>query len=251
MKGQVYIPKIIMQTWKTHDLPNCWKSSQLSIGKYMPDWKYVLMSDDDNREFVKTHFPDFLPYYDAFPYNIQRADAVRYCWLYVNGGLYLDCDNELLDSLDCLFEEKHDIYLLASSNTPSVLTNGFMASLPGHKVWLDMIEEMKKPAGIYSIEKHLHVMYTTGPVAFDRVVKAGNYKYHQLPSDKINPYTLCETVYNKPEALIKPLPGSSWVGGAASVYQWCYCHSDKSSLAIILVILVVCLLIYIFLIKTN
>jgi mannosyltransferase OCH1-like enzyme len=45
----------------------------------------------------------------------------------------LDCDFELLAPLDELFTEEHDLYLLASSNTPNVITNGFMACKPGRR----------------------------------------------------------------------------------------------------------------------
>lgn len=222
----VTIPKLIMQTWKTKELPDKWKPTQVSINRYMSDWNYILMTDEMNHEFIEKYFPDFLPYFDAFPYPIQRADAIRYAWLYIHGGLYLDCDFELLGPLHELFTEDYDLFLLASSNTPDVITNGFMAAKPGNNLWLEMMEEMKKPAGLSSVERHLHVMNTTGPLAFNRVVKRMNVKYKQLPSSKINPYTLCEREYNKPNTLMRPLEGSSWVGGAASVYQWCYCQSN-------------------------
>jgi mannosyltransferase OCH1-like enzyme len=246
---RVSIPKIIMQTWKTTDLPDKWKPTQISINKYMSDWHYILMTDEMNRDFIKKYFPDFLLFFDAFPYPIQRADAIRYAWLYVNGGLYLDCDFELLAPLDELFIEDYNLFLLASSNTPDIITNGFIAAKPGNKLFLDMIEEMKKSPGFSSIERHLLVMNTTGPLAFNRVIKQSNIKYKQLPSSKLNPYTLCETIYDKPDTLMKPLDGSSWVGGLGAIYQWCYCAVTNtqsnntivyiivSSLIIILVIL--------------
>lgn len=223
------LPRLIMQTWKTNDLPDKWKPTQVSINKYMSEWDYVLMTDEMNRNFIIQHFPDFLPYYDAFPYPIQRADAIRYAWLYINGGLYLDCDFELLAPLDELFIEdtnETDLFLLASSNTPDIITNGFIAAKPGNKVFLEMIEEMKKPAGLSSIERHLLVMNTTGPLAFNRVVKRNNIPYKLLPSSKINPYTICDTEYNKPNTLLRPLPGSSWVTGIGAAYQWCYCQAN-------------------------
>lgn len=226
MASEVAIPRLIMQTWKTHELPDKWKATQISINKYMPSWKYVLMTDEMNRQFISQHFPSFLQHFDDFPYPIQRADAIRYAWLYINGGLYFDCDFELLGPLDELFTEDHDLFLLASSNTTNVITNGFMASKPRNTLWLDMIEEMKKPPGIFYLERHLHVMYTTGPGAFNRLVKRSNIKFKQLPSSKINPYTLCETIYNKPNTLMRPLEGSSWVGQAAALYQWCYCNTQ-------------------------
>ena len=127
----IKIPKIIMQTWKTQNVPLHWRASQESIQRLMPDWQYVLMTDKDNREFVKTHFPDFLPYYDRFEYPIQRADAVRYCWLAIHGGIYLDLDIELLKPLDPLFTSDNDVYLVSSGELSSHITNSFMASKPG------------------------------------------------------------------------------------------------------------------------
>jgi mannosyltransferase OCH1-like enzyme len=242
--GKVSIPKRIMQTWKTTELPDHWKPSQVSIQTYMPDWEYVLMTDEMNRNFIQEHFPTFLSYYDAFPYGIQRADAIRYAVMYVHGGLYLDCDFELKGPLDELFTEDADLFLLASSNTPSVITNGFMAARPGHQLWLDMIEEMKKPARWSSIERHLLVMYTTGPMAFNSVVKRTGVSYVLLPSAQINPCTLCEKVCEKDGALVRALEGSSWVGGAAATYQWCYCNSWTVALIVLIVLIVLGLMIY-------
>lgn len=230
----VTIPKIIMQTWKTNDLPDKWKPSQSSIKKHMSEWGYTLMTDDMNRSFIIEYFPEFITYYDAFPYPIQRADAIRYCWLYINGGLYIDCDFELLAPLDHLFQDNYDIYLLESSNTEDTITNGFMASKPGNRLWLEMIEEMKKSPGGYAIEKHIMVMNTTGPLALNRVVKDTCIAFKLLPSDKLNPYNLCETEYNKPNVLMRPLQGSSWIGASGKMYQWCYC---KINYALILVVI--------------
>lgn len=243
----VTIPKIIMQTWKTTELPDKWKPSQASIKKYMPDWEYVLMTDEMNREFIEKHFPGFLPYYDAFPYPIQRADAIRYAWLYVNGGLYIDCDFELLAPLDELFTEDHDLFLVSSANISEFVTNEFMASKPGNEVWLDMMEEIKKPPGLFSsIDRHLEVMNTTGPVALTRVIKNTNTDYARLPNSKVKPYTICEKEYNKVGALMRPLEGSSWVGGLGEVYQWVYCQSNYVIVGVLslVLIMIICVWLY-------
>ena len=169
--NSVKIPKIIMQTWKDHNIPKKWKTSPKSIRKYMPDWKYVLMTDKDNRNFVKKHFPDFLKYYDAFPYPIQRCDSIRYMFLYKFGGLYMDLDFEVLHPLDSLFTSGAEAYLVSSSNVGSYLTNSFMASKPGCKLWLDAIEEMKKPVPYYYIGRHLTVMHQTGSFLLSRIAR--------------------------------------------------------------------------------
>jgi mannosyltransferase OCH1-like enzyme len=82
--------KYIFQTWKTNNIPDKWKEAQLSVINMNKDFEYKLYTDKENRDIVKTYFPDFLKSYDSFEYNIQRVDAVRYCILYVKGGIYLD-----------------------------------------------------------------------------------------------------------------------------------------------------------------
>lgn len=252
---KVKIPKIIMQTWKSKELPEKWKPSQLSIEKYMPDWEYVLMTDEDNREFIKNYFPDLLEIYDNFPYPIQRADTIRYCWLYINGGLYLDCDFELLDSLNKLFESDDELFFVASSNTKNVITNGFMASVPHHPFWLTMIDFIKqKPPFYITFDKHYHVMETTGPMALTRSIKKFKPSYKVLDSEQINPYNMCEVIYDlpmdklelKPNALMRPLEGSSWVSGTGEIYQWCYCNSNTIAIWITVLVLLIALIIFIY-----
>lgn len=243
----VALPKRIMQTWKTNVLPAKWQASQNSIRKFMGDWEYVLMTDEDNRAFVSKHFPYFLTTYDSFPHNIQRADAIRYCYLYVHGGIYIDCDIELLADISPLFTHLaargyyHDskftmppgVWLVASANVSSVYTNAFMASTPRQPIWLRMIEHMMGHPGLYSIEKHLHIMYSTGPSALTQVVSRFGYPYYDLNPAQLNPYTLCEKVYNKEWALVRPLEGSSWVSPIGTCYQACYCNSGTVTIVVV------------------
>jgi mannosyltransferase OCH1-like enzyme len=132
IKYEVSIPKIIMQTWKTQEVPEKWKISPLSIKNLMYDWKYILMDDEENRKFVENFFPDFLSFYDNFPYNIQRADAIRYMFLYMYGGVYMDLDFEVQQDLSILFKKENscEIFLVKSGNIGSFFTNSFMASKP-------------------------------------------------------------------------------------------------------------------------
>ncbi len=223
---EVKIPKIIMKTWKTSEIPEKWQAGETSREKYMSDWKYVLMTDEDNRAFIEKHFPDFLTYYDAFPYNIQRADAIRYAWLYINGGLYIDCDFEFLGSLNSLFVKDSDLYLLKSANNKKNFTNALMAAKPGNKLFLDMIEEMKKKRSF--LERNLYVLDTTGPVALTRVVKKTKPALEIIPSSKINPYGVCDYQFLDKcyytDSLAFALPGSSWMTTTGKMYECCYCN---------------------------
>lgn len=237
----VKIPKIVMQTWKNNQVPSEWQPSPKSIKKYMPDWEYVLMTDQMNREFIGKHFPDFLPYYDNFPYNIQRADAIRYCWLYVNGGMYMDLDIELQHDLSSLFYDDADIYLVASGNIGSCITNSFMASKPRCKVWLDMIEYMKKPLKWYHLLKHSTVMSSTGPVALNHVVKTSDTSYITLPATLLMPCSTCDIKCDVSQAWIKPLKGGSWNGIDSICANAVMCN--WKSIVVVLVIVIIVLIV--------
>lgn len=217
------IPKIIMQTWKTHDIPDKWKPSVESIRKYMPDWEHIVMSDEDNREFVSQYFPDFLPYYDAFPYPIERADAIRYMWLYVKGGLYLDLDIELSGSLEPLLSNG-DIFFAYSGNVGSSFTNSIMASRPHHPIWLEFIEMMKKRViPWWCISKHIQIMIETGPGLVNDVLSSTHHSYSVFPKKLISAYSICDTCYDK-DTLIRPLEGGSWTSGDTLLYGFFYCY---------------------------
>ena len=207
--NEVKIPKIIMQTWKDENIHEHWKESPISISEHMSSWKYVLMTDKDNREFVKKHFPDFLPYYDAFPFPIQRADAIRACWLYIHGGIYMDLDFIVKKPLDPLFLSDNEIYVVPSGNTPTVITNSFMASKPGCKLWLVYIEEMKKELPYWAYGRHLKVMMSTGPLCFSRTIKIWSGVYGVLPSKLIMPCSVCTPICDTTDAYLIPLFGQS------------------------------------------
>ena len=238
-KNRVKIPKRIMQTWVDKNIPEKWKSSPESIKRHMPDWEYVLMTDSDNRKLIKKHFPDFLPYYDNFPHNIQRADAARYCYLYVYGGIYMDLDFEVLKPLDHLFVNDNEIYLVNSGNIGSYLTNSFMASKPRCKIWLDCIEAMKKDLPFYCLGKHLEVMNSTGPIMLTYVVNEAKIVYGMLPVRLILPCSVCNIKCRTKGAYLKQLEGSSWIAYDTKFYIFVMCNYKQLLIAIALILLVI------------
>lgn len=226
-KCDVKIPKIFFQTCWSHDIPPKWQSSPTSIKKMMPSWKYILMDDQENRDFVEKHFPNFLPYYDAFPYNIQRCDSVRYMFLYVHGGIYMDLDFEILFPLDELFTSDAEVYLVKSGNVGSYHTNSFMASKPGCKLWLEVIEEMKKPLPFYIVGKHFITMTSTGPLMLSRVVNKTGTVVSNLPAKYIMPCNVCNISCSTCESYLKPLEGSSWISYDTVFLNFWLCNWKK------------------------
>jgi len=223
-KYNVKIPKIIFRTCWSKEIPEKWKLSSESLEALMSEWQNILFDDDDNRAFVEEHFPDFLSYYDAFPYNIQRADAIRYMFLYVYGGLYIDMDFEILNPLDELFVSDNEVYLVKSGNVSSCYTNSFMASKPKCKFWLEVIEEMKKPLPFYIIGKHFTVMCSTGPLMLSRVAKRTSTVIGVTPSKYIMPCNICNINCSTCDSYLRPLEGSSWTGWDTKFFNFWMCY---------------------------
>ena len=104
------IPPIIHQTWKDELVPVPMQDLAESWRRNHPGWEYRLWTDTQNREFIRTRYPDFLVRYDSYPYHIQRVDAVRYFILYTFGGLYVDLDFECIHSLERLLAEHECLF---------------------------------------------------------------------------------------------------------------------------------------------
>ena len=238
------IPKVLMQTWKTHNVPEKWKPSVASIRKKMKRWKHVLNDDEDNRKFVKKHFPDFLETFDGFSYPIQRADAIRYMWLYVHGGLYLDLDIQIMRDLTPLFNDSEEqaLYFVQSPDSnvfSKTITNAFMASSPKNPFWLSVMEEMKKPVPWWvRAEYHYYILYSTGPLMVNRVLQRLRPHHIILPED-VFPYSVCTKKFTSYTAWTQPLEGNSWVCGYWSAFSVCYCNAVITILIIVLVVLLV------------
>ena len=237
VKADVCIPKIIMQSWKTKDIPEHWSESPKSIAKVMPDWKYILMTDEDNRNMIKEHFPDFLECYDNLDYPIQRADTARYAFLYLYGGIYMDLDFIVQRDLSPLFSNNGGLFLVSSGNVSGYYTNSFMASKPRNKFWLEMLDEIKKPKKWWYLSKHFLIMLVSGPLALSRVANRSKHVISIVPKKLVMPCSVCNINCSTCEAYLKPLEGSSWTSADTTFLNFWLCNWKKVVSFLILLLL--------------
>lgn len=244
--AEVQIPKVVMQTWKNDKIPSKWLQGPRSIKMFLPGWNYVLMTDQMNVEFVKAYFPDFLKTFLEFPYPIQRADAIRYLWFYVNGGLYMDLDICLLKPLDPLFYIKQDLYVIKSMYFSSTYTNALMASQPKTEVMLKCIKLMMIPLSIEkNISKHFIVINSTGPNMFTQAIELtkqklkDNFTIEELPTELIlNDAYAEEEELSDPRRFSKLLGGSSWIGNDSKAFLFVY-HNRKNLGALLFILVII------------
>ena len=218
-----------------------------SFQKHLPGWTYILMTDTDNRQFVQEFFPGFLSTYDKLPYPIMRADAIRYMWLYIIGGVYADLDYKLQKDFTELFTEADSPYYLVQSGNIHMVTNSFMASKPGVEVWkealaLISLRSNPKHQPWWFFSKHWKVMGTTGPMMLQTVVDQTQVPYTALPSKLINPCTLCELEFGEicqndkiARAYLTQLRGSSWHSDDSSIINNIFCRPRDMTVASLLI----------------
>ncbi|MEM7194179.1 MAG: glycosyltransferase [Pseudomonadota bacterium] len=167
---------LVHQTWKSRNVPERWQKYVDSVQSLICDGQHNLWTDHDNRAFISAHFEWFLPRYDAYPFHIQRVDAIRYFLLYTLGGLYVDMDyevvkslDEILDSNDCVLGLEPQIHADWHGKN-FLLGNAFMyAAAPGHPFFRAVIEEISSCDLTLSSDENTFVLETTGPSMLTRV----------------------------------------------------------------------------------
>lgn len=220
-----------MQTWKTKNIPEHWKSSPRSIKTFLPHWKYVLLTDEDNSIFVKKYFPSFFEWFLSLTYPIQRADVVRYMWLYVHGGLYMDLDIELVGNIDELFTNTSALdetwLLKAPRNFAGHFTNFLMASTPLNPFWLLVLDECKKPLESWVMLPHHIISQQTGLAALTRATNTWNKPIYLLPQSPLVPCDYCSPKHcTKPFSYTKFLKGQSWNGMDTHIMNFIGCNPE-------------------------
>lgn len=219
------IPQLIHQTWKTQTVPAHWASSEAKYRALEAEgWTYKLWTDEDNRALIRDHFPWFLAHFDAYPYPIQRADAVRYFILYKFGGIYSDLDIQPKANFTAFYQMyRHADLALPSTKSGNGfgtqnLSNCFMMSAPVCPFWPLVWEHLQDPfrfaAGwkrVLANSHHFRVLFTTGPGIINDA--AAHYKGEivRIPAALIQPGVETDPApVSRPESVVELLRGQSW-----------------------------------------
>ncbi len=198
------IPKLIHQTWRTDNIPKKHQRFVYKVKELNPEWTYKLWTDEDNDEFVKSEFQEFYQVFTGFSRNIMRADVIRYLIMYRVGGVYLDLDYEVLKPFD--FQSKNIVLPLALSekegDSVDMLGNCFLASVPGHKFWLDVINDLKNNPPI--VTDYTQVINATGPGLLTRIYYDNIYEDIYTPEKIVyNPIKNLNTIWYREKYIDK------------------------------------------------
>ena len=246
------IPKIIHQTWKNENIPEKWILSKEQWMKTHEDWQYILWTDEDIMNHIKTFHEDYYDFFLNLEYKIQMVDAIRYFILYDYGGIYCDLDlypkknieKYILGNLD------HFVYEAGKNNS---IVNAFMIS-PGKTFLMKEIYENLKKTEIpwFCFGKHLKVMYSTGPNFLYNILLNTKYPFIIIPRMLFYPYSSSEDkIINEKEEeiVIYPIKNSSGSWHSIDSYIYSIVNKYKSLfifIGIMSIILIIFLAIYYF-----
>ena len=152
----------------------------------------------NTEEFVARHVPWFLPAWRRLDEFVMRLDVARYMWLYVHGGVYADLDVQATNDMTPWLLDA-DVVLPSSYGSHEKLKgcwrhtryhhrtqgrcgvhvgNWWMASKPGHPLWLEMLTYVSDNVDVYCNARkrrdrslrHWAILELTGPYALGRVL---------------------------------------------------------------------------------
>ena len=142
------IPKVIFQTAKD-PLP------QYVIDQFKarcPDFTYLFFSDADILEFFKMNplddFPEPERIFYQFHDGAHRADFFRYYYLFVKGGVYIDCDAMVYTDLTTVCEN-FDYFSVDSCVFPQTIFQGVIGSVPQNLILYRALQT------VYHVPPHL------------------------------------------------------------------------------------------------
>jgi mannosyltransferase OCH1-like enzyme len=97
------IPRIIHQTYFSHELPDPIRANVENIRALNPGWEYRFYDDTAIISFIRANYsPEILDYFNRIDsrYGAAKADLFRYLLMYKVGGVYLDIKSQARMPLD-------------------------------------------------------------------------------------------------------------------------------------------------------
>lgn len=168
---RIRIPRIIHQTYETHQVPSKWNATVNSVMEMNKnEFEYRRWSHTEMDEFVKKHEYEFYTnIYVKYRYQMQRIDSFRYVLMYYIGGIYVDMDNgcnrrfiDLLNTLENLDPNVNDIACFPR-RAPFGVESDFIISSRKHPFYRQLISNL----GLFNRDYYFHfwtMLASAGPV---------------------------------------------------------------------------------------
>lgn len=199
-KYNISIPKNIICTWREKDLSQSLLNYSTSVMKEMnPEYTFTIFDDNECRDFISNNFDSsILKAYDDIIPAAFKADLWRYCYLYINGGVYLDIKTVCAKPLNYILHNK-EILLIRDINSDWIY-NGIIGVPSKHPLIKIALDESVKM--IQTRNYGTHILDITGPRLFARAFNIWLSRdintpiYSNILEDKISWGTIDDLYHN-------------------------------------------------------
>lgn len=191
------IPKILFQTFfDKQRIPN--KVHQ-NIDKYASEYTRYIYDDNDAEKFLLEHYGIFVANkFRNIKLGAHKADLLRYCWLYKNGGVYMDIKTELLAPLKDILSEGNGLYTVISM-IENTIHQAFIATPPKNPIFKKLINKLLSTSNLELFVDYLEITKQFNKILLDELgeknLKAK--KYSNTPYNCILMYEVSESHLHK------------------------------------------------------
>ena len=192
--------------------------------EFNPDFQLIMWNATMARQLLEEHYSWFLPTYDAYPYPIQRVDALKYFVLWHFGGVYMDMDIACRRPLNPLLP----FPAWFPKASPFGINNDLMASRAHHPLIGLMLRQLA-PRNRNLLFPYLTIFWSTGPQFTTDMLKRWFHKHKgpeyesgkskkDLGLDAV--FTLPEEFYAEKYTFFGHSPGGTWYGADVAFVLW-------------------------------
>ena len=141
------------------------------------NWTLKSYNIKQGREYVSRHCREHVEAFDVLKPTAFKADLLRYCILFTEGGIWMDDDIVLTESIDEMIHDmRHDhlfvfdrrVYKLLGG--PKQIWNAFMVSTPQSRVFECAMKRISE--NVRRRKHYSHSLYYTGPALLHGCVRS-------------------------------------------------------------------------------
>lgn len=177
------IPTNVFLTFITHgdfDMPPNMEKTLLDNKNNNPEFNFQVFKNKMCQEFINNNFgQNILNVYNGLKPGAYKSDLVRYCLLYINGGVYMDVKLKLHVKLKELINKYNEVYVKDPDWYPDSCkrgcNNAFIITRKNNPIFLECIKLIE----INYNNKYYgnNVLYPTGPCLLGYIIRS---KYNHI-----------------------------------------------------------------------
>jgi hypothetical protein len=208
------IPKVLFQTYM--DKSRIPQEVFDNVTQFAKEYLHVIYDDKESLQMIQDYYTDSVTEIFHLLQGPHRADLIRYCYLYLFGGIYMDIKTELIKPLSEIFTS--NVLYTVLSYGDAHIHQGIIAVKPRHPLFLELIQHMvniKIPSHYHEFTNYF--LYQIKKDTDGKIVQGLNqgnkYKYFILKEncsndasqchDGLDRYQLCCYVYENELPVIK------------------------------------------------